>query len=38
MLNFFKIAGNTFKESVREPIFALLLMCAVCKRSNGSSK
>ncbi|MPM27859.1 hypothetical protein SDC9_74374 [bioreactor metagenome] len=29
MLNFFKIAANTFKESVREPIFAILLMCAV---------
>ncbi len=29
MLNFFKIAANTFKESIREPIFALLLLCAV---------
>ena len=34
MLNFFKIAGNTFKESVREPIFALLLMCAVLLIAN----
>ena len=29
MLNFFKIAANTLKESVREPIYAILLMCAV---------
>ena len=29
MLNLFKIAANTFKESIREPIFALLLICAV---------
>ena len=34
MLNFFKIAANTFKESVREPIFALLLMCAVLLIAN----
>ena len=34
MLNFFKIAANTFKESVREPIYALLLMCAVLLIAN----
>lgn len=34
MLNFFKIAGNTLKESVREPIFALLMMCAVLLIAN----
>jgi len=34
MLNFFKIAANTFKESVREPIFSLLLLCAVLLIAN----
>lgn len=34
MLNFFKIAANTFKESVREPIYSLLLMCAVLLIAN----
>ena len=34
MLNFFKIAANTFKESVREPIYTLLLMCAVLLIAN----
>lgn len=34
MLNFFKIAANTLKESVREPIYALLLMCAVLLIAN----
>ncbi|MBE6379428.1 MAG: ABC transporter permease [Lentisphaerae bacterium] len=34
MLNLFKIAGNTFKESIREPIFALLLMCSVLLIAN----
>ena len=34
MLNFFKIAANTFKESVREPIVSLLLMCAVLLIAN----
>lgn len=29
MLNFFKISVNTFKESIREPIYAILLLCAV---------
>ena len=29
MWNFFKIASNTFKESVREPVFCLLLVCAL---------
>ncbi|MBO5762925.1 MAG: hypothetical protein J6R85_03550 [Lentisphaeria bacterium] len=29
MLNFFKIADNTFKESIREPIYFLMLLCAL---------
>jgi len=29
MWNFFKISSNTFKESVREPVFCLLLVCAL---------
>ncbi len=29
MWNMFKIAVNTFKESIREPVFCLLLMCAL---------
>jgi ABC-type transport system involved in multi-copper enzyme maturation permease subunit len=29
MFNFFKIADNTFKESVREPIYFLMLLCAL---------
>jgi len=29
MFNFFHIAGNTFKESIREPIYFLMLLCAL---------
>ena len=29
MFNFFKITSNTFKESVREPIFFLMLFAAL---------
>lgn len=29
MFNFFRIADNTFKESVREPIYFLMLLCAL---------
>ena len=29
MFNFFKIAANTFRESVREPVFFLMLFCAL---------
>lgn len=29
MLNFLKIADNTFKESIREPIYFLMLLCAL---------
>lgn len=29
MFNFFKITDNTFKESIREPIYFLMLLCAV---------
>ncbi len=29
MRNFFKIADNTFKESVREPVYFLMLLCAL---------
>ena len=29
MFNFFHIADNTFKESIREPIYFLMLLCAV---------
>ncbi len=29
MWNMFKIAANTFKESIREPVFCLLLVCAL---------
>ena len=29
MINFYKIAANTFKESIREPIFGVLLLFAV---------
>ncbi len=29
MFNFFRIADNTFKESIREPIYFLMLLCAL---------
>lgn len=29
MFNFFKIAANTFRESIREPVFFLMLFCAL---------
>ena len=29
MLRFFRIADNTFKESIREPVYFLMLLCAL---------
>ncbi len=29
MFNFYRIADNTFKESVREPVYFLMLLCAL---------
>lgn len=37
MFNFFKIADNTFKESIREPIFFLMLLTALVLIGNFPS-